>query len=53
VARFRAGGIRFPGIWRVIRETMAAHRPVPAARLADILGADAWAREAAARVMGG
>jgi 1-deoxy-D-xylulose-5-phosphate reductoisomerase len=45
VARFRAGEIRFPAIWRVIQETMAAHRPVLASRLAAVLSADAWARE--------
>jgi 1-deoxy-D-xylulose-5-phosphate reductoisomerase len=50
VDRFRTGAIRFPTIWEVIRETMDAHRPTPARRLADILAADAWARETAARI---
>jgi 1-deoxy-D-xylulose-5-phosphate reductoisomerase len=45
VARFRAGEIRFPAIWRVIQATMAAHTPGSASRLPAVLAADAWARE--------
>lgn len=49
VTRFRQGEIKLPDIWRVIRQTMAAHAPADGTDLAQILAADAWAREFAGR----
>jgi len=40
--------INFPQITETVRRVMAAHKPVPHARLEQILEADAWARREAA-----
>jgi 1-deoxy-D-xylulose-5-phosphate reductoisomerase len=47
VDAFIAGKIRFPDIWRVVGETMAAHELAPASSLPALLDADAWARRTA------
>jgi 1-deoxy-D-xylulose-5-phosphate reductoisomerase len=52
VEAFLGGRIPFPRIWGVVGEVMAGHRPVAAPSLGDILAADRWAREAAARRTG-
>ncbi|WP_300645930.1 1-deoxy-D-xylulose-5-phosphate reductoisomerase [Nocardioides sp.] len=54
VAAFHAGGLAFPAIVDVIGEVLAAH-DVPSEKrdltVEDVLGADAWAREEAARLI--
>ena len=50
VSRFKAGSIRLPDIWAIIRETMKAHRVEPQRDLQTILRADAWARDFAQKV---
>jgi len=50
VARFCAGSLSFPGIWRVIAAVAAQHRSIPHPSLDAVLEADAWARQAAAAV---
>jgi len=49
VDAFRAGRLRFPGIVDVVGDVVAAHDVPSGERLSldDVLGADAWAREAA------
>ncbi|MFZ2087156.1 MAG: 1-deoxy-D-xylulose-5-phosphate reductoisomerase [Desulfobaccales bacterium] len=45
VAAFLDGRLPFPGIPRVVEETMAAHAPEPLKSLAQVLAVNAWARE--------
>jgi len=40
--------ISFPGIWRLVEETLAAHSPVANPTLDAIIESDAWARKEAA-----
>ncbi len=47
VAAFLAGRLSFPGIPRVVEETMAAHTSEPLKDLAQVLGVNKWAREKA------
>ncbi len=47
VDAFIAGAIRFPDIWRVVEETMAAHEVMAASSLESTIMADAWARREA------
>jgi 1-deoxy-D-xylulose-5-phosphate reductoisomerase len=47
VAAFLAGSLSFPGIPRVVEETMAAHTARPLTSLAQVLAVNAWAREEA------
>jgi len=47
VAKFLEGGMRFSGIWRLVEDVMARHRPMADPGLDDILAADADARRAA------
>lgn len=44
VAAFLDGRLPFPGIWRVVEDTMNRHPVHPHPSLEDILEADAWAR---------
>jgi len=44
VAAFLEGRLSFPGIWRVVEETMGGHRSQAQPSLDEILAADAWAR---------
>ncbi|HKY32072.1 MAG TPA: 1-deoxy-D-xylulose-5-phosphate reductoisomerase [Candidatus Polarisedimenticolia bacterium] len=53
VAAFLGGSIGFTDIPRIIRATMEAHRPGPAASLRAVLEADAWARAEAAALADG
>ncbi len=50
VARFLEGGSSFPAIWETVAAVMASHGNVSHPTLDQILAADAWAREAAARL---
>lgn len=52
VDAFRAGRIPFPGIWDCVADTMHRHQVADDADLGEILEADRWAREAAARHCG-
>ena len=45
VAAFLEGRIPFPAIPESIMEVLESHPAVPLTRLADVLAADAWARE--------
>jgi 1-deoxy-D-xylulose-5-phosphate reductoisomerase len=45
VAAFLDGRLPFPGIPRVVEETMAAHTPEPLENLAQVLAVNNWARE--------
>ena len=45
VAAFLDGRLPFPGIPRVVEETMAAHAPGPLKNLAQVLAVNNWARE--------
>jgi 1-deoxy-D-xylulose-5-phosphate reductoisomerase len=45
VAAFLNGLLPFPGITRVVEETMAAHTPGPLKNLAQVLAVNNWARE--------
>jgi 1-deoxy-D-xylulose-5-phosphate reductoisomerase len=45
VAAFLNGLLPFPGIPRVVEETMAAHTPGPLKNLAQVLAVNNWARE--------
>ncbi len=45
VAAFLAGRLPFPGIPRVVEETMAAHTPGHLENLAQVLAVNDWARE--------
>jgi 1-deoxy-D-xylulose-5-phosphate reductoisomerase len=47
VAAFLAGRLSFPGISRVVEETMAAHNSEPLKDLAQVLAVNNWAREQA------
>jgi len=47
VAAFLAGRLSFPGIPRVVEETMAAHTSEPLKNLAQVLAVNNWAREQA------
>jgi len=47
VAAFLEGRLSFPGIPRVVEETMAAHAPQPLESLAQVLAVNDWARERA------
>jgi len=49
VDAFCRGALSFPGITEIVRAVMEAYRPAPHADLDQILAADAWAREEAAR----
>jgi 1-deoxy-D-xylulose-5-phosphate reductoisomerase len=51
VARFIERAIRFPEIVDTVSEVLRRHEPRPAETLDAVLGADAWAREEAARVL--
>jgi 1-deoxy-D-xylulose-5-phosphate reductoisomerase len=53
VARFLDGSLPFPGIARVIAQTMDAHRTVEVGTLAQVRAADEWAREYARDVARG
>lgn len=50
VERFVNGELSFPGIWRCVEKTMAAHVVQPATELDTIIAADAWARRTAAGI---
>ena len=45
VAAFLAGRLPFPGIPRVVEETMAKHTPAPLENLDQVLAVNNWARE--------
>jgi 1-deoxy-D-xylulose-5-phosphate reductoisomerase len=45
VAAFLEKRLSFPGIPRVVEETMKAHAPMPIQDLAHVLGVNSWARE--------
>jgi 1-deoxy-D-xylulose-5-phosphate reductoisomerase len=45
VAAFLEGRLSFPGIPRVVEETMAAHSAEPLANLAQVLAVNHWARQ--------
>lgn len=47
VEAFRAGRVRFPGIWQCVAAVMDSHHTQPSSSLAAVIAADAWAREAA------
>jgi 1-deoxy-D-xylulose-5-phosphate reductoisomerase len=51
VAAFLDGRIPFPGIWRLVEDTMARHQAHPHPCLEDILEADSWARATAAAAL--
>jgi 1-deoxy-D-xylulose-5-phosphate reductoisomerase len=53
VARFLEGRLAFTSISLVIERTMAAHRPVEVATLAEVRALDGWAREYAQQIVGG
>jgi 1-deoxy-D-xylulose-5-phosphate reductoisomerase len=48
-AAFLDGRIPFPRIWETVERVMNAHTVVKEPGLEELLAADAWAREAAAR----
>jgi 1-deoxy-D-xylulose-5-phosphate reductoisomerase len=50
VAAFLEGRLPFPGIPRVVKETMAAHTSEPLKNLAQVLEVNNWAREQARRL---
>jgi 1-deoxy-D-xylulose-5-phosphate reductoisomerase len=52
VDAFLSGHIAFSGIWRVVEQTLQAHRPARADSLESVIEADAWARQEASRAMG-
>ncbi len=45
VAAFLAGRLPFPGIPRVVEQTMARHTPAPLENLTQVLAVNHWARE--------
>ncbi len=47
VDAFRAGAIRFPGIWKCVAAVMDAHEVQPSGTLESVVAADQWARETA------
>ena len=47
VAAFLAGRLPFPGIPRVVEQTMARHTPAPLENLTQVLAVNGWAREQA------
>jgi 1-deoxy-D-xylulose-5-phosphate reductoisomerase len=47
VAAFLAGRLPFPGIPRVVEQTMAQHVPAPLENLTQVLAVNNWARECA------
>jgi 1-deoxy-D-xylulose-5-phosphate reductoisomerase len=49
VAAFLDRRVRFPGIWRIVKEVMDQHAPVAHPDLDAILEADQWARNEAQR----
>jgi 1-deoxy-D-xylulose-5-phosphate reductoisomerase len=51
VARFLAGGCRFPAIWKTVTRVMEDHATIRSPELAAILDADAWARRRAAELL--
>ncbi|MCX8090506.1 MAG: 1-deoxy-D-xylulose-5-phosphate reductoisomerase [Verrucomicrobiae bacterium] len=51
VEAFLSGRINFPQITETVRRTMAAHTATAHPSLEEILRADAWAREAARRIV--
>ena len=51
VAAFLEGKLTFPGIARVIRQTMESHKPMAASRLDDIMEVDRWARRRAVQIV--
>ncbi|MGE9269210.1 MAG: 1-deoxy-D-xylulose-5-phosphate reductoisomerase [Verrucomicrobiales bacterium] len=51
VDAFLARKLSFPGIWRVVEETMRRHERESAASLATVVAADGWAREFAASLI--
>ena len=44
VEKFRAGLIKIPGIWNIIKKTMSAHKTIKHPTLEQIIEADLWAR---------
>jgi 1-deoxy-D-xylulose-5-phosphate reductoisomerase len=52
VAAFLEGRLSFPGIPRVVEETMASHTSEPLKDLAQVLGVNNWAREQARMLVG-
>lgn len=52
VSAFRDGGLPFPGIWACVEHVMDRHDVRPADSLDEVLAADQWAREEAARFPG-
>jgi len=52
VAAFLEGRLSFPGIPRVVEETMAAHTSEPLKDLAQVLAVNNWAREQARMLVG-
>jgi 1-deoxy-D-xylulose-5-phosphate reductoisomerase len=53
VELFLAGSIGFTDIARVVEKVLDNHRAVELPGLEEILAANAWAREEAARIFGG
>jgi 1-deoxy-D-xylulose-5-phosphate reductoisomerase len=53
VAAFLEGRLSFPGIPRVVQETMAAHSAAPLENLAQVLEVNHWAREYARELVRG
>ncbi len=51
VAAFLEKRISFPGIWRIVREVMEAHRVIARPSLDEIIAADTWARKRAEEVL--
>lgn len=49
VEAFRKRRLSFPGIWQTVEATMTAHQRIDHPTLKQILEADAWARQEAAR----
>ncbi len=52
VEAFRAGRLRFPGIWESVASVMAAHETRPSDTLESVVAADRWARAKAAEICG-
>ncbi len=53
VAAFLGGRVCFPAIWETVGEVMSSHENVEHPALTEIVEADAWAREEAARQLEG
>ena len=52
VEAFRAGRLRFPGIWESVASVMAAHETRPSDTLESVVAADRWARAKVAEICG-